>query len=211
MRLATLLAPLAPPLCFGCRAAAGRAEPLCARCRRELRWLGDELVAAGAVELWAPLAYEGPARALVRGLKWGGAAAVAETMAAQITANAPPGLLAGRALVPVPLHPARRRRRGYNQAELIAAAVAARSGLELADCLERAGSRATQVGRDRAERLAGIAGAIGVRTGADVPADALLVDDVATTGATLTACAGALRAAGCSDVRALAYARTLGR
>lgn len=175
--------------------------------------------------VWAPVGYEGPARDLVRALKFRGALGAADTMAALIAAGAPAGLLprpglatrappavtpAGRpALVPVPLHPARRRRRGYNQAAVLARALARRTGLDVVDCLARAGPRGTQVGRPRAARLAAPPGRISAR--APPPPRALLVDDVATTGATLAACAKALRTAGATEVCALAFARTLGR
>ncbi len=207
--LRALLQPLAPSLCAACSAHAGAAEPLCGRCRRALRWLGPDLASACGLEVWAPLAYEGPARAVVKALKFGSIPRLAETMAAQIAANAPGHALRGEALVPVPLHPARLRRRGFNQAERLAAGLAGRTGLALADCLERSGDRRTQVGRDRRERLRGISGS--VRARAPAPGRAILVDDVVTTGATLAACAEALRAAGARHVSALAYARALGR
>ncbi len=208
---------LAPPLCWGCSGPARRGEALCGRCRGSLQRLAAEPVALSGVTVWAPLAYAGPARDLVRALKFRGARGVADAMAAQIVANAPPGLLDGATLVPVPLHPRRLRSRGYNQAAEIAVALARRAGLEVADCLARSGAPATQVGRDRAERRAGPAGAIAVyapRAGspvADVSARALLVDDVVTTGATLAACRAALLAAGSGEVAAVVFARTLGR
>jgi ComF family protein len=159
---------------------------------------------------WAPVAYEGPAQGVVRALKFRGATRAAEAMAAQIAAGAPDGWLdGGRSLVPVPLHPVRARRRGYNQAAVLAGALARRTGLELADCLERSGRRDTQVGRDRAQRLSGIAGA--VRLSGRAPHGAVLVDDVITTGATLAACARALREGGTNSVVAVGYARTPGR
>jgi ComF family protein len=161
--------------------------------------------------MWAPVAYERPAQGVVRALKFKGARRVADAMAAQICASAPDGWLdEGRVLVPAPLHPARARKRGYNQAELIAAALATRTGLELCDCLGRSGPSVTQVGRDRARRLAGISGTVGVRT-PRVPQLAVLVDDVITTGATLAACARVLVAGGTTDVVAVSYARTPGR
>jgi ComF family protein len=162
---------------------------------------------------WAPVAYEGPAQGLVRALKFRGATGAAHAMAAQIAAGAPPGWLAEPAqLVPVPLHPARARKRGYNQAALLATALAGRTGLELNDCLERAGPRGTQVGRTRTQRLAGIAGAVGLHPQrAPPPGRAILVDDVITTGATLAACARALGEKGTIPVIAVGYARTPGR
>ena len=161
--------------------------------------------------MWTPLAYEGPARALVHALKFRGARGVAETMAAQIVACAPTGLLTGSVLVPVPLHPRRRRRRGFNQAALLAAALGRRADLPVADCLMRRGAAVRQVGRDRQGRLDAIVGTVAVTPAGLVPRRAVLVDDVVTTGATLGACADTLRAAGSGELAAVAYARTLGR
>src|SRR4051794_36225781 len=221
MPLRTVLELLAPPLCAGCGASAGAAEPLCASCRRELRWLGPEPVglrigeaaggfAAPPLLAWAPLAYEGPAQGVVRALKFKGARRAASAMAAQIVANAPPGWLdePGTTLVPAPLHPRRARTRGYNQAHLLAEAIGERAELPVADCLVRTGSARTQVGRDRARRLTGIAGS--VHLSARPPPRPLLVDDVITTGATLVACAEALGGAA-GGAAAIAYARTPGR
>jgi predicted amidophosphoribosyltransferase len=233
---------LAPPLCWSCHAPALRREPLCRACRRALRFLPRAPVNLGGLPVWAPVAYEGPARELVKGLKFHGATAIVDAMAALIVAGAPEGMLgeapspAGpppspppppraalipgpppsppppprAALIPVPLHRRRRRARGFNQAEALAAAVAGRTGLPLADCLARAGPDRRQVGRGRAARLAGPAGAIAVAPGG-LPREALLVDDVVTTGGTLAACAAALRQAGVQSVEAIAFARTAGR
>ncbi len=213
MPLARLLALIAPPLCVACGGGCRVHDPLCRDCRRRLRWLDAVEPTGAGLPVWAAVGYEGPARALVRALKFGGALRLVDAMAAQMAANAPPGLLEGVTLVPVPLHRARRRRRGFNQAEELARALGKRRELPVADCLERtAGSaRATQVGRDRDDRLAALAGSIRLRPGAPVPLRPVLVDDVVTTGATLAACAAALAAEGVREVRAVAYARTPGR
>jgi ComF family protein len=198
---------LAPPFCWGCRGPSSRREPLCRRCRATLRPASPGPALVGGVECWAAVAYEGAARELVRGLKFRGAQRLAAAMAARVTATAPEGFLAGT-LVPVPLHPARLRRRGFNQAALLAAELGRRGGFEVSDCLERRGSAGTQARRRRGERIARPAE---IRVRGAPPERVLLVDDVVTTGATLAACADALRKGGACGVRAVAFAKTLAR
>ena len=160
-------------------------------------------------------------------LKDRGALRLARTLAAQIAATAPPGLweedarAASRspsaapaasprvALVPVPADPLRRRRRGVDHAALLARELAPRAGLPVAPVLTRRRA-ARQAGQPRVERLRADAARVALRTTrAGVPATAILVDDVHTTGATLHACAAALLARGATTVRAVTYARTL--
>jgi ComF family protein len=222
--LAGLGAAVAPPACWACGTAVGAAQPLCWACRAELRFLrgarcprcglpapcGGRCPSTGSVvaRAWAPVAFEGPARALVHALKFRGALGVADTMAAQVVAGAPPGLLAApAALVPVPTHPLRRWVRGFDHADCLAAAIAARTGLPVARCLARGGAPTRQAGSSRAARRA--PGRIDIRVRGDPPTSAVLVDDVHTTGATLEACASALRRAGAYTVCAVAYARAL--
>ena len=209
MTLARLLSLVAPPLCWGCGGPAPRDEPLCRSCRTGQRWLESVAVEVAGIRTWAPVAYEGSARALVGALKFRGAAGIADHMAAAMLARAPPRLIDNRTLVPVPLHPARLRRRGFNQADRLTAAMAARSAMPVARCLRRRGPQGAQVGRGRSDRLAAVRDSIS----ADRPVAprVLLVDDVITTGATLAACVAALRDAGASEVAAIAFARTLGR
>src|SRR5690242_6968107 len=105
MRIIDLVTPVAPPLCVACRAWAGAAEPLCSACRRLLRWLPPEPVVVGPLAIWAPLAYDGPARRVVAALKFRGAVRTADAMAGPMLAAAPPGWLGADWLVPAPLHP----------------------------------------------------------------------------------------------------------
>jgi ComF family protein len=118
-------------------------------------------------------------------------------------------LLTGAELVPVPLHPRRRYERGFNQAELLAAALARRSGLALStDVLVRRKDTSPQAGLSSAARRRNVAGAFAVRRRPKVAGRALvLVDDVTTTGATAAACARALRQAGAAEVRLITVAR----
>jgi ComF family protein len=216
---------LAPPLCVSCRRPPSRPrDPLCPACRAALPWLlgprcprcglpapcGTRCPMAGGaiVRAWAPVAFEGPARAVVHALKFRGALAVADVMAAQIVAGAPRDLLAPPVwLVPVPTHGLRRRARGFDHAERLAEALARRTGLELARCLMRTGPPTRQAGSSRAARRA--PGRIEIRVRGDPPPRVVLVDDVHTTGATVEACGRALRRAGAYTVCAVTYARAL--
>jgi predicted amidophosphoribosyltransferase len=218
-----LLALLAPPTCTACRAPLEAAGPLlCPACTRALPWLrspgcprcglprhrrGTCPAAGAAFALsWAPLAYDGVARELVRALKFRGALPVAQLMAAQLAAGLPPALRGVDAVVPVPPHPGRRRRRGFDPAGVLARALAPRLGLPLAACLARGGGR-RQVGAGKAQRRD--PDRLAVEARAPPPRRVLLVDDVHTTGATLDACGRALAAGGCGWIVAVTYARTL--
>lgn len=216
------LALLVPPACAACRGPSGVGMALCAVCSGAMPWLRGDLCPRCALPresgthrcpaarapwslAWAPLAHAGPARELVLALKFRGAVGLADAMAAPLAARAPAALLAGAALVPVPPHRARSRARGFDHAALLARALAGRTGLALRPCLVRAAGT-PQEGAGRRARLAEGRAAVSVRRAP--PPVALLVDDVHTTGATLTACARALLSAGAEEVRCATYART---
>jgi predicted amidophosphoribosyltransferase len=144
------------------------------------------------------------ARELVVGLKFRSLLPVAQLMARRIAERAPGQLLSG-VVVPVPPAASRLLRRGFDPAEEIAAQLAAVTRLPYHPCLARAdGPR--QVGRARRDRLDSPPR---VRAVGQAPAVTLLVDDVQTTGATLSACGLALRDAGAKRVSAVTFARTL--
>jgi predicted amidophosphoribosyltransferase len=148
------------------------------------------------------------ARDVVAALKFRAALPVAGLMAAHVAANLPLDLRGPpRAVVPVPAHRGRRRRRGFDAAALLAAALAGRAGLPLTPCLRRVDRGRRQVGAGRVLRRS--AGRFEAVLVAPPPRAVLLVDDVHTTGATLDACARALKAGGAEAVAAVTYARTL--
>jgi len=197
---------LAPPLCAACGRSCRPEAVVCTRCGRRLG-AAEPLLGKGPPGLdraWSSAPHEDVARSLVAALKFRRLLPVADLMADRIQWLAPAHMLSG-AIVPVPPAQLRLRRRGFDPAGELAAALAERLGSPLEPCLMRRGGR-RQVGRRRAERLGRPPR---IEAAGTVPRSVLLVDDVLTTGATMTACAQALRAAGAARVVAVTFARRL--
>jgi predicted amidophosphoribosyltransferase len=197
---------LVPPLCAACGRGCRPEAALCTRCSRRLA-AADPLEGGGAPGLdraWSSAPHEGVARDLVTALKFRRLLPVAELIADRVQWLAPSALLGGT-VVPVPTAPLRSIARGFDPAAEIAAALAQRADLPLADCLRRRGG-GRQVGKRRGERI-GHPPLIQAR--GQVPRSVLLLDDVLTTGATLSACAQALRQAGAIRVVAITFTRRL--
>jgi len=111
-------------------------------------------------------------------------------------------------MVPVPLHPTRQRERGFNQAVLLAELVSQQVSIRCKPVLERIRYTTTQTALDRAERIQNLHNAFRLRKNADVRGlRVLLIDDVLTTGSTLSECARVLKRAGAISVYAATAAR----
>jgi ComF family protein len=153
----------------------------------------------------APLRYEGVGKEIVHTLKYRGYRKVVARLATPLMLQA---LGDGRfdAVVPVPLHRSRLRKRGFNQAGLLALGVAAEINAPVSDTLEVVRSTRDQVELSAAQRRANVAGAY--RASAPLRGRILLIDDVFTTGATMSACASTLVRAGAREVHALSLCRT---
>jgi predicted amidophosphoribosyltransferase len=201
-----VLGALFPLVCPGC---GRRGDPVCATCAERLRPALPAPPPAG-VDAWAAaFAYEGVAREVVARVKYRGARAAVPWLAAAMVDALPPSLpsAAEPAVVTwAPTSRERRRRRGFDPAELLARAVARRLGARCVGLLDRAPGP-PQTGRTGADRRRGPRYTFR-RVQRRAPATVLLVDDVTTTGATLSAASAALRDGGARVVVAITAART---
>jgi predicted amidophosphoribosyltransferase len=198
---------IAPPLCAACGSASPAGDVLCERCGLEIA-TAPAVVDPGppGVDLAVSVSpFDGVARRLVHGLKYSRRVALAGVVARTMAAALPAGLPVPGTVVPVPAGPWRWRWRGFDPAEELAIALASHLAAELWPCLRRGRGR-RQVGRRRFDRLSDPPR---VWAASECPPEALLVDDVWTTGATLSACAHALRGGGARRVVALTLARAL--
>lgn len=202
--------PLCGPLCGICgrpfisSVVTDVAQPLCHLCRRGV-YSFDFARSFAAY-------HERMVRAIVQ-LKYNSVTPLGDWFASNL-ANlmaAEPGRWAADVIVPVPLHSARLRERGYNQADLIAKPLARRLGLPLRSyLLVRTRPRPDRLKLTRRQRWQTVHGAYQMRSDAEVDnLRVLLVDDVFTTGATLDACARALLKGGAKKVMALTVARVV--
>ena len=225
---------LLPPACAGCGGDAGdQAAPVCRSCRLRLppvplpvcarcgaplgtgrapscldcaEW-PDLLVGARTACLLEP-----PARQLVHALKYQGWERVGRFMGEEMAKRAPPPIRETEFVAPVPTSRRNYRRRGYNQAQVIAEALADALDVPLLTCLERRTQVGTQTNLNPAQRRANVSGAFVL---AESCQDAVegrrlaLVDDVFTTGATVLAAVQALAVASPASVFAYAFARTV--
>jgi ComF family protein len=199
---------LVEPFCPTCADAVEPVSPGCGRCG-----LPGPLDPCGAciasppaqVALTAGGAFGGPLADAIHAFKYGDRPALARPLGRWLAGRA--ALPSGARVVAVPLARGRRVARGYDQAALLADALARAAGApRLRAVLRRVRETASQVGRSRDERRRNVAGAFEAGPGA-AGLDLVLVDDVVTTGATADAAARALLAAGARSVRVVALAR----
>ena len=220
-----------PPRCAGCGAITHEVDLFCEGCWGAVEFLGSggcrtcgipleatEAETCGAClavpprldRIRAAVAYGETARSLVMRLKYGRKTALARTMAAYM--KRPLGELSEDALlVPVPLHRWRLWSRGFNQAALIAQAIARGAGRPVAvDLLRRKRATPKLKGMSVSERRKAVNGAFALRDGQSVKGRAIiLVDDVFTTGSTASACAKLLKRHGAASVELIAWARVI--
>lgn len=199
------------PACAACRCVldAPLDGPVCAAC-----WNGVQAVPHADTASPEPIAawqaageYEGSLREIIHAFKYDGRRSLAAPLAALIRDQGAELLQRADLIVPVPLHPWRRLRRGFNQADDLARHL----GVPVCRALWRTRATAPQASLDPAQRRRNVRAAFRlspfVRASRLDGAHVVLVDDVRTTGATLDACARVLRRAGARDVSAVTVAR----
>ena len=203
-------------ICNSCRTALPRVmPPLCPRCGRPQ---SSGILCSSCVSWQAeidgirsPFRFEGVARQAIHQLKYRNIRALAAPLARLLYNYLASNSLPGNILVPVPLHRKRLRERGYNQSSLLVQKLSKLTNLPRADnSLTRQRHALPQTQTNTvAERRNNVAGAFTCRDQRLKGRQVLLIDDVATSGATLDACAVALKAAGASSVWGLTLAREI--
>lgn len=157
----------------------------------------------------AAVRYDDITRTLALKLKYGRRVGLAKVMARSMARHVQ--VEEGALIAPVPLHPGRLWRRGFNQAGLLAREIGRRTGCEvMQDLLERKRATLPMTNMTPAQRDRNVRGAIAVRNGKNVEGrTVILVDDVRTSGATIEACAKPLLKAGARRVEAVLWARVV--
>ena len=193
----TSLPRLQKPSCL-MRASPGAAS-LCSWCAR---------TAPASDGIRAPYLMEGAVRDMVYSLKYRNLRASAPKLARLMTGYLESEPMPAKVLMPVPLHSRRERERGYNQSELLSRELSNATGIPLeTGSLRRTHNTPPQVSMESPdERRLNIQGAFDCASNVDT-VEVLLIDDVITTGSTISACARALKDAGASSVWGLALAR----
>jgi ComF family protein len=223
-----------PPTCTICSAAVGSDEYLCGECEAKLSRIVPPFCAKcsepfdGAITTVfscancchrvlhfdaAISAYRsrGIARHVILNFKYGRQFHLRHVVSGWLIAALDDSRIRDRkfdAVVPVPLHPARQRERGFNQAALLAERVSEHTGVPVRPALQRIRFTTTQTAFDRTERIQNLRDAFRLRKNADVRRlDVLLIDDVLTTGSTLSECARVLKENGARSIYAATAAR----
>lgn len=156
--------------------------------------------------------YEGTAKELIHQFKYSGKEYLAESLVPFLLKRwlQDPEMKTADFFASVPSHPARLRDRGYNQSEVLAREFAKTAGRPYLSALKRSRNTVSQTELGKEERAKNVEAAFQVRNPSSIQGKrALLVDDVCTTGATLSECARTLRQAGAAEVFALTLARQL--
>ncbi|MFH1725947.1 MAG: phosphoribosyltransferase family protein [Elusimicrobiota bacterium] len=192
--------PLGGPLCGRCLKLLRRFEP---RFRPATRFRSGPLAV-----VCAAFPYRAPLPAVVHSFKYRRRLSAGRTLAAWMAGawHRHPELGRADALVPVPLHPARERERGFNQALVLARAVAASARTPVIEPLARVENTAPQARRRRSDRPALKTAFRAGKAAGLAGARLVLIDDVYTSGRTLEGCARTLRASGAADVSAFVLA-----
>ncbi|NJO04444.1 MAG: ComF family protein [Chloroflexaceae bacterium] len=203
-----LLGLLFPDRCAGCGQVGSL---LCAGCLARLQPYQAAMPRHQPVldAIGVAFLFDAPLREAIHQLKYERARRMAAPLAALLHEYLQRQPLPADVLIPVPLHPRRFAERGFNQSELLANHLAASLRLPvLITGLVRQRNTATQVGLNMQQRQQNVQDAFLWQARVPPPPRVLLLDDVFTTGATMLACAAALRRAGAREVRALALGRS---
>lgn len=218
-----------PPICANCRKAGAL---ICADCYQQIQWVKKPICAGcGQMlgsntnqilcktcqahpfplkQICAATIFVEPISTIIHKMKYEGSFGLASNLADLMVSAWSEWEVPVDCVIPIPLHPARQKKRGYNQSALIAQHFSRQLGYEFApDVLKRARFTVPQVGLNAEDRLKNVQNAFATENRDISNRCILLIDDVCTTGATLTSAAEALLEAGASVVSGYCLARAI--
>ena len=197
---------LFPKICVGC---GKEGNYICEKCSLFLSEATSIFARGNLREVISVWEYEGLIKKIILRIKYDGIFDTINELVKKVFERREPYIPEDMVITFVPMFKKKEKRKGSNQAELIARKVGEITGREVLPLLEKIKDTPSQTELDKKERVKNVKNSFQMKKGASCPRDILIVDDVWTSGATMEECARVLRKSGARNIRGFVLARTV--
>ncbi len=197
---------LFPKICVGC---GKEGNYICEKCSLFLSEATSIFARGNLREVISVWEYEGLIKKIILRIKYDGIFDTINELVKKVFERREPYIPEDMVITFVPMFKKKEKRKGFNQAELIARKVGEITGREVLPLLEKIKDTPSQTELDKKERVKNVKNSFQMKKGASCPRDILIVDDVWTSGATMEECARVLRKSGARNIRGFVLARTV--